>query len=71
MSWDFPNKTQRGSKKIYNEISNNLPHFIKNVCMLIVFNMGFFMCNDKVILYKKEVILPITDYMIPVDFCKK
>ena len=29
------------------------------------------MYNDKVLICKQEVINPITDYMIPVDFCQK
>ena len=35
----YPIKNNEEGKNIHNEIFNNIPHFIKKFCMLIVFNM--------------------------------
>ena len=50
--------------------SKNIPHFIKNRLHVDCLQGGFVMYNDKVILLKIELIPPITDSMIPVDFCQ-
>ena len=56
-------------KDIHNEMVNNIPHLIKNCVHGNFIQDGFVMYNDKVLIRKPEVITPITDYMIPVDFC--
>ena len=52
------------------EIFNNIPHFIKNCIHFGCLQYGFFVYNNKVILCKREVIIPIPDSMIPVYFCQ-
>ena len=56
---------------MHNEKFNNTPYFIKNCLGVDCLQDGFVMYNDKVILFNREVILPIPDYMIHVYCCKK
>ena len=58
-------------KDIYNEIFNNIPHFIKNHLPVDCLQDVFVMYNNKVKLCKIEVIPVIHDSVIPVDCCKK
>ena len=68
---EFPQfKTMRKGKN-YNEMFNNIPHFIKNHLHVDYLQDGFVMYKNEEILLKKEVIPPIPDYMIPEDFCQK
>ena len=67
----FPINHNEEGKKIHNEIFNNIPNFIKNCLNIDCLQGGFVMCNDKVIIFKIEVIRPITYSMITVDFCQK
>ena len=57
-------------KTIQNELFNNIPHFIKNRLRVDCIQDGFVMYNYKLMLRKIEVIPPIPDSMIPVDFCQ-
>ena len=58
----FPIKHNEEGKYIYNEILNNIPHFIIIKPLRIDFLQdGFVMYSNKVILCKREVIPPIPD----------
>ena len=67
----FPNKHNEDGKNIHDEIFNNLPYFIKNRLHVDCLQDGFVMHKDKVIICEIEVINPITDYMIHMDYCQK
>ena len=66
-----PNQTQWGRVKNHNEIFNYIQHFIKNLLHVDCRQDCFVMYNNKVIIFKREVIYPISDSMIPVDCCEK
>ena len=56
-------------KDIHIEIFNNTPYFIKNQLNFNCPQDDFIMSNDKVLIFKLEVITPISGSIIPVDFC--
>ena len=68
---DFPIKQNEEVKDIHNEIFNNILHFIKNCLHVDCLLDGFVMYNNKVIIIEIEIITPIPDSMIPMDFCQK
>ena len=68
---NFSIKHNDKEKCIQNEIFNNIPHFIKKRLHVDCLRDRFVMYKDKVIISKRELIPPIPDYMLPVDFCKK
>ena len=46
-------------------------HFIKNHLRVNYLQDGFVMYNDKLLIFKQEVIPPIPDYIIPEDILQK
>ena len=66
-----PIKYNKERENIHNEVFNKISYFIKNCLHVDCLQDGFVVSNDKVILHKREVITPIPDSMIPVDFCQK
>ena len=63
------NKNEEG-KNIHNEKINNITHFIKKRLHVNCIKDGFVMYNDKSLIFKRELIPLITDYIIPIDFYK-
>ena len=69
---DFYQSTHNEEVKyIHNEIFNNIPHFIKNRLCFDCLQVGFVVYKNKVVIFKREFIPSIPDYMIPVYFIKK
>ena len=58
------------NEKIFIKTFNNIPHFIKTIFMSTFFKDGCDVYHDKVLIDKQDSITPITDHMIPVDFCQ-
>ena len=61
-------KHNEDGKEIINEIFNNTI-FHHKIFMSTVFNMVF-MYNDRLIILKRKIILPIPDSMIPLYLCQ-
>ena len=66
----LPIKHNEEGKYINSKIFNNIPYFIKNLIRVNCLQDGFVMYNDKAIIWKQEVITPITCFMIPVYLCQ-
>ena len=64
-------KNTASKVKNHNGILYNIPHLIKNSLYVDCLQYGSFMYNDKVKRFKREVIPPIIDSMIPVICCEK
>ena len=69
--WFIPIKYNDEWVYIHNEIFNNIKHFLKICLHFDCLRDGFVMYNHKVIFTKREIIPPVPDSMIPVDFCQK
>ena len=63
-------KHNEEGKYIHNEISNNIPHFIKKSLHVDCIQDGFFIYKKKIILCRRKSIPSNIDYMIPEYFCK-
>ena len=63
-----PIKNNEEGVNINKKIFNNIPHLIKTHLCVNCLQDGFVMYNDKVIIRKREVVTPIHDSMITVEF---
>ena len=64
----IPTKHNEEGRYIHNKILNNISHSIKHFPRVNCLQCSFVTFNDKLIIRKLEVIPPIPDSMILVDF---
>ena len=66
-----PIKHNEKGNDIHKEEFKKIPHFIKNHHRVNCIHDGSVLYNDNLLIQKWEVIAPIPDSMIPVDFQNK